>query len=55
MSLPMKGWKTWLGIVALIVNGINELVNGDASQAMLMFSAAWTALGIGAKVEKATV
>lgn len=52
MKLPMKGWKTWLGVIALAINGVVSIAGDDPQQGIMMLMAAWTAIGLGAKAEK---
>lgn len=52
MKLPMKGWKTWAGVLALLLNGIVSIASDDVQGGITMITMAFTALGIGAKIEK---
>ncbi|UOF76747.1 hypothetical protein [Caudoviricetes sp.] len=50
----MKGIKTWLGIISACIYAAYGVYDGSLTimQAIPYFIAAWTALGIGHKIEK---
>ena len=57
----MKGWKTWLGGLALVLSGAGVAVVGvtqdfdmdKVTQGLAMIGAGFAAWGIGHKIEKA--
>lgn len=48
----MKGWKTWLAVVALIALAIVDISNGDYEAALTKIASAGGLIGIGHKIEK---
>jgi hypothetical protein len=50
--MPMGGWVTWLAVLGFVALGVVDIVNGDVDAAMVKFTAALAALGLGRKVEK---
>ncbi len=51
----MKGWKTWAGVIASVIYAIYGMAIGTMTlmDAMPYFIGAWTAAGLGHKIEKA--
>jgi len=59
----MTGWKTWLGVISAFMTGLGLVAHGASADPFRMeeiiagfgvISGAFTALGIGHKVEKAS-
>lgn len=48
----MKGWKTWLAVLALVALGIVDISNGDYEAALTKLASAGGLVGIGHKIEK---
>jgi len=59
----MKGWKTWVGGITLIVSGIGAIltsvdwetftVDGDlVNEGIALIGAGFAAIGVGHKIEK---
>ena len=48
----MTGWKTWTAVGGFVLLGVYDIATGDVEAAMVKFTAALGALGIGHKVEK---
>ena len=48
----MKGWITWVGALGLLLLGIVDIAQGDLEAGIAKIVAAWTAVGIGRKIEK---
>jgi len=48
----MKGYKTWIAVVGMVLLGIVDITNGLAEAGITKIVGALALLGIGHKIEK---